>query len=283
MKLMRTVEFRIKDYLRPNDATHVARKELSRHWPVSAHTHDYFEVFLIERGSTEHWINGRRETLKAGDLVFVRPKDAHAFCADQRTGCHISNIMFRRSTAAHLCQRYPEEFGGRFFDRSAPFPETHQLRGPRLETAIGAAQELHQAKRTLARVEEFLLTMVNRIIEPVAELSSNAPAWLVRACAAARDPNVFRLGAAGFVAVAGRSHEHVCRTCRDVIGISPSGFINRVRIEFAADQLARTARPIPEIAEECGIENVGHFYRLFRDHYGTTPRAYRVCQKSDPF
>ena len=152
-----------------------------------------------------------------------------------------------------------------------------------MERAINVAQDLANSKPSLARAEEFLLTLANRVIDPVARLNSAAPQWLIDACQAARDPDVFRAGAVGFVKVAGRSHEHVCRTCQEVMGISPSTYINRVRIEHAASQLARTPRPIPEIVSDCGIENVSHFYRLFRSHYGTTPKAYRRRHQLNPF
>ena len=275
--------FFVANYMAPDANMHVARKELLRRWPERAHDHDYFEVFLIERGSTDHWINGRRERLVPGHMTFIRPADRHAFRADAVTGCRIINVMFRIETAAHFLVRYPEEFCGRFFDSPEPYPETHFLEGPRMERAVHVAQELTKARLSLARVEEFLLTLANRVVEPITTVNSNVPRWLAQACDAARDPLVFKDGARGFIRAAGRSHEHVCRTCRDVLGLTPSAYINNVRAEYAADLLARSSLPISEIASECGIDNVGHFYRLFRNHYGTTPRAYRLHHQKSPF
>ncbi|MGB1208234.1 MAG: helix-turn-helix transcriptional regulator, partial [Paracoccaceae bacterium] len=108
------------------------------------------------------------------------------------------------------------------------------------------------------------------------------PAWLVTACADTRDPQVFRQGAAGFVAAAGRGHEHVCRVARQYLGLSPTAYVNRVRMEHAAMLLGGTDQPIPDIAVDCGLENLSHFYRLFQSHYGTTPRRYRARHLSDP-
>ncbi len=280
---MRVERFNIATYLRDGDACHVARKALSKKWPERAHDHDYFEIFLVEKGLAEHWINGRQETLSPGHLVFVRPSDAHAFRADQKSGCQIINVMFRGETAQHFLDRYPDDFRRRLFDADGPFPETHLLQGPRMERGIHVAQELANTKLTLARLDEFLLTLANRVVAPVTTFNSKVPQWLARACDAARNPEVFRLGAPGFIAVAGRSHEHVCRTCQTVLGLTPSAFINRVRTEYAADRLAKTSDPISEIAADCGIENVSHFYRVFRGHYGTTPRAYRVHHQRSPF
>ena len=36
-----------------------------------------------------------------------------------------------------------------------------------------------------------------------------------------------------------------------------------------------------EIALECGIENIGHFYKLFQKRFGMTPRQYRLLRQRD--
>ena len=189
--------------------------------------------------------------------------------------------MFRPETAAHLGARYTE-FQGRFFWREGPEPDTHIIRGPRMERAINTALELRGSLRTLARIEEFLLTLMTRVIDYDAALPSAAPKWLVAACAAARSREVFQLGAAGFVDVAGRGHEHVCRETRRHLGLTPSELVNRIRMEHAAMHLGGSGLSVEEIALDCGIENLSHFYKLFKAHYGTTPRIYRRRHQSDP-
>ncbi|MDJ0627515.1 MAG: AraC family transcriptional regulator [Rhodobacter sp.] len=280
---MQVTRFHIDDYIDAGEAFHFARKQLERRFPDRAHDHDYFEVFLIEKGKTLHWVNGRTERLTPGHLAFVRPQDAHAFSANRQTGCQIINVMFRVDTAAHLVVRYPDEFSGRFFDWDGPQPEAYVLQGPRFERAVNVAQELRSSIRSLARIEEFLLTLINRVVERKSHPNSTAPHWFTAACQAVRDPEVFRRGSAGFVDAAGRSHEHVCRVTRTELGQTPSAFVNRVRIEHAAMLLGHGRDAIPEVARTCGFENLSHFYRLFRAQYGVTPRQYRLRHQQAPF
>lgn len=75
---------------------------------------------------------------------------------------------------------------------------------------------------------------------------------------------------------AGRSPEHVCRQARRHLGLTPTQYVNRIRIQHAATLLAGTGRRLPDVASECGFENLSCFHRLFRLQYGTTPRAYRM-------
>ena len=275
--------FSIEEYIAPDEAFHFARKSLAKRFPEAAHDHDYFEVFLIESGQTSHWVNGEMQQLEPGDLAFVRPRDAHAFSADRTKGCQIINVMFRVETAAHLKARYAQTIANAFFDSPAPLPEMHKLDPVRFARAINVARQLQTAHRSLARIEEFLLVLTNRVANTTGGVDRNAPRWFAEACSAAQSQDVFRKGAAGFVAAAGRSHEHVCRTCKAVTGLTPSEYINQVRIEYAAHLLRSDEQPILDVANACGFDNSSYFYRLFQNQYGTTPRRYRLENQRDPF
>lgn len=280
---MDKVTFCIDEYIEPHEAFHFARKDLAKRFPAAAHDHDYFEVFLIESGRTSHWINGKSQILEPGQLMFLRPSDVHAFCADKKLGCRIINVMFRRDTADHLASRYKSSVGGQFFDSSDALPELHMLGQARFARAVNVAQQLQTSGRSLARIEEFLLFLTNRVAHHGIENRSSSPRWFAEACNAAQSPDVFRQGASGFISSAGRSSEHVCRTCKSVTGLTPSEYINRIRIEHAAQLLRSDEASIDDVVRECGFENTSYFYRLFRRQFGTTPKAYRMTNLRDPF
>jgi len=275
--------FFIDTYIKPNEAFHFARKSLATRFPEKAHDHDCFEVFLIESGKTDHWVNGVTQHLEPGQLAFLRPQDVHAFSADRTMGCQIINVMFRAETAAHLAKRYDSTIAGRYFDARSPLPEMHALGPARFARAINVAQQLQTAHRSLARIEEFLLVLTNRVADATSGVAESAPRWFAEACSAAQSQEVFCKGAAGFISAAGRSHEHVCRTCKAITGLTPSEYINQVRIEFAAHLLRSDERAINAVVEACGFENSSYFYRLFKGQYGTTPRQYRLKNLRDPF
>ena len=90
-------------------------------------------------------------------------------------------------------------------------------------------------------------------------------------------------GVVGFIEACGRSHEHVCRTSHEVLGVTPTAYINQIRIEHAAHLLRSDDIQIERVAETCGFENTSYFYRLFRRQYGATPRAYRLRHQKSPF
>ncbi|MEO0635531.1 MAG: AraC family transcriptional regulator [Pseudomonadota bacterium] len=280
---MKTTTFHIADYLGPQESFHFARKQLARRFPERAHDHDFYEVFLIESGKTAHWINSAMQSLEAGQLVFLRPGDTHAFCADRRQGCQIINVMFRQETAHHLATRYADSLGGLFFDSPSALPEVHTLAQARFARAVAVARQLQTAGRSLAAIEEFLLFLTNRAAHHSVSRQQTAPAWFMEACNAALSPEVFRLGSKGFIQSAGRSPEHVSRTCKAATGLTPTAYINQIRIEHAAQLLRTGEAPVDDIISECGFENSSYFYRLFRRQIGTTPKAHRAEYMRDPF
>lgn len=280
---MKKSRFLIDNYVRSDEAFHFARKSLATRFPDRAHDHDFFEVFLIESGRTEHWINGVTQVLEPGQLVFIRPSDVHAFNANRKTGCQIINVMFRTETAEHLANRYQSAIGDRFFDSKTDLPEMHTLGPARFARAVSVSLQLQTAQRDLARIEEFLLVLANRVAHATSGVTRSAPKWFSEACSAAQSSDVFRLGTKGFVRAAGRSQEHVCRTCKTVLGVTPTEYVNRIRIEHAAQLLRSDEASIDDIVESCGFENTGYFYRLFRRQFDTTPKAFRNRFQRDPF
>lgn len=279
---MRTRVFRIDAYVQRNEYFHFARKSLSPLPPTVQHSHDFHELFIVEQGSATHRINDHVETLQRGDLLFIRPTDTHCLQADAAHGCHILNVLFRNEIAEHLYQRYPQELSARFFWHNEVVPPKIQLQGAQLERAINNTMELQNSIRSLTRVEQFLLSLLTHILDPSSTADSRMPKWLLNACEAAQSPDVFRRGAAGFVAEAGRGHEHVCRQMRKFVGLSPTEYVNKMRIQHAAMLLADSHLPLAKIAEQCGIENLSYFHKRFRQHYGTTPSRFRQRRRANP-
>ncbi len=76
-------------------------------------------------------------------------------------------------------------------------------------------------------------------------------------------------------AMAGQSPEHLARTFRKYLGVTPSTFINQKRLAYTCEILANSNLPIIEVALESGFDDVGYFNRLFKQKYQCTPKQFR--------
>lgn len=279
---MKTLTFQINDFIEEDQCFHFACKKLPTEKPKFLHNHDYYEVFLILSGQIDHWTKTGTRRLATGSLVFIRPTDSHALQAVRGDDCEIINISFAEDVVEHLWMRYNTDLQEKFFWTPQTEPDIYLLEGPRFERAVNLLRELQISKNSLIVLEGFLLSLFTRVVDHIFLAPDSAPDWLLTASAAAHRPEVFRKGAAGFVDATLRSHEHVCRVSRKYLGVSPTEYVNRIRMEYAAQMLSNGDITITEIANQCGIEDMSYFYRVFQRHYSSTPRQYRLKNRKNP-
>lgn len=248
--------------------------------PSQLHTHDFPEVFWLETGTGTHWINGQRKRLDTGDLVVVRPEDQHRLEAVDSFGFTLINLAFDPEIRRHLLSRYGAEMSA-WLAPIGPLPVRLQLKSPAIFSLRRQVESLARAENSLLALEHFLLGLpsLGEAADSGQIPALEQPDWLRRACSEVQRPEIFARGAAGFVRVAGRSAEHVARTTRAVLGLTPSDYVNRVRMDYAARELRFTPKPIAQIALDCGIGNLSHFYAVFKKAQGMTPRSYRIAHQ----
>lgn len=80
---------------------------------------------------------------------------------------------------------------------------------------------------------------------------------------------------AGLARRAGLGVDTFARRFRASVGVSPREFLVQARIDAAKAALRMTGDSIGAIAERLGFCDIYHFSRLFRQHAGRSPSAFR--------
>ncbi len=269
------VKLRLARIVAPGEYGHVSRPDHTRRRALRMHTHDFAEIFWVSAGDGWHELNGLRHRLQIGDLWCVRPEDAHTLEANGEATLTITNIAFPAEVVEWLRARY---FGGetRWFWAPPAARAATRVDGARLHALNAAADRLATAPRDRLHFEFFLLGVFAALDAPRDEEGlAGAPDWLAEACRRLREPGMLSEGVPAFFRLAGRSPEHVARTTRATLGITPSEYVNRLRIAQTAFQLRMTSRPVTEIALDAGYQNLSHFFHVFRRLHGMSPRRYR--------
>jgi transcriptional regulator GlxA family with amidase domain len=78
------------------------------------------------------------------------------------------------------------------------------------------------------------------------------------------------------VRVAAMSERNFLRCFKQEIGVTPSEFLLRTRLEMTSRLLAETDSPIDKIAKHCGWINGDRLAKIFRKRMGLTPSEYRI-------
>ncbi len=68
---------------------------------------------------------------------------------------------------------------------------------------------------------------------------------------------------------------HFCRAFRVSTGVSPSTYVQRLRIERAKRLLSASSLPVIDVAAAVGYGSPAHFARIFRRETGVSPRDWR--------
>ncbi|MEO0542621.1 MAG: hypothetical protein AAFY99_02275 [Pseudomonadota bacterium] len=93
-----------------------------------------------------------------------------------------------------MASRYGDTINGRFFDSAHEMPKRHTLGPARFARAVAMSEQLQTADRTLARIEEFFLSLMHRVAHASSGVDAATPRWFAEACSAALSPEVFRRG-----------------------------------------------------------------------------------------
>jgi len=258
------------DILTDGTKIRLTRATLAPTRPRMLHDHDFYELLWVQNGKVRHHLPDRTDTLNEGDMVFLRPGQAHAL---QGRGEHalVVSLCIHPETIKSMAKRHPSVKGHLFWSAGGPVQTQRDIR--QLATINHSAVQLENSPCDTLAAEAFLLPLCADLT--AAAFTDDVPAWLAGACTAAKSPDVFREGSAGLVAAAGKAHPHVSRMMRKYLAQTPSDYVNHIRMAHAARALTTDNEAISEIASDCGIPNMSHFHKLFRAAHGLTPLQYR--------
>ena len=66
------------------------------------------------------------------------------------------------------------------------------------------------------------------------------------------------------------------RSFRKMTGCTPQEYRTQLRLKLSVELLRGSSLNIGEIALRCGFYDTNHFCRIFREHFKTTPRRFRL-------
>ncbi|MCL1909969.1 MAG: helix-turn-helix transcriptional regulator [Kiritimatiellaeota bacterium] len=222
-------------------------------------------------------------TLEAGDICFLRPDDFHSFAPDD-SHAKVEILMFDFDAA--FLKSLGAYFGdGAFLRRydTPALPPVFRLDTAALSSLYTKLLRFNSpagndpssaAIKTKALICDLFSKFFADDPAPPGGVE-RIPRWLEVLCTAMSTKENFTEGLPRLCALAYRSPGHVCKAFRKHLGKSPTEFINDLRLNHAAWQLADTNTDILEIANDLNFQSLSRFYALFRKKYGVAPAAYR--------
>lgn len=266
--------FKLSDFVRLGEAYHFARTDLTADNIARLHDHDYHEMFWVLRGRGDHRLNGRSSPLQAGVVQLIRPQDRHRVTGSAEAPLRIVNVAFSSQAWRDLHMRY---FAPAVDWFELPEAQRCWRMEPRVQALLSHwAERLADPSRPRVALDGFLMDLPHFRPGLAGPNQVPVPDWLARAVQEIARPEHLVGGTLALARLAGRTPSHVARATVRWLHQTPTDIVNAARMDYAARQLAETARPIIDIMFDCGLSNLSHFYALFRRRFGISPRRYRL-------
>lgn len=244
------------------------------------HYHDFFEFFLITSGSAIHNINGEKQTISEGTLVFIRPDDVHGYEYDGDKDCQFINIPYTKKAIAEVFGYLGNSF---YSDRllTPEMPPYTILSPTESENLLNRFNKIYMfppedKQRIRIQLRSILVEILTQYF-PIyrSDLKNDFPLWLEAVLTQMQKKENFTKGVERIYELSGRSIGHINRVFKHKMNITPSDYVNHIRLNFAKTLLISSNSSVVDIAMEAGFNNLSHFYHLFREHFNTTPSDIR--------
>jgi len=251
------------------------------------HSQDYFELFLVNRGTAQHLVNDAVQELKKGSVVFIRPEDIHCY-GDMSLDFEIINMLIPVETVKALFHYLGEGFESQRL-LSSKLPLVAQVTWREHESLVKELERLVLSKHIQQNNSDavFRITLMHIIVTCFPILpetkKTEMPVWLQWLALEMMKPENFVEGLGAMMRLADKSEEYVSRCCRKYLHKSPTELINELRLQHAARTITFTNEKIVEICADVGFESLSHFYHLFKKAYGVSPVVFRKRTKDGSY
>jgi len=250
-----------------------------RHWTFPRHRHcEVFEFYYLFEGEVTHHFDGYDYIMKEGDFVMIHEEEYHSMSGRD---FDFFNLIL------------PLDFWDALMDtldlRDLFRPG---LNSPRFLTHFPISRQswiLEDLERLFLYqktgygdilLSRFFLNLASEISGPPEvgmkkEVGIEIPSWMKNLLLEVDGKMGDRLTVRDLSTLSSRSSEHLSRSFRKYLGMTPSTWLNHQKLERAALMLEHSNTAVLDISLSLGFDNLGYFYRLFKNRFGIPPAEYR--------
>lgn len=255
---------------------HVGGLRLTESWhkassTIARHAHRWATVTILLDGSFEESYASHRDIACVAPAVHVRPPGEPHLDRLGTVGAH-NLVIELEDERLESVRRH-----------STLFDEIRHLRSATLHAVARRVRRelLIDDDASSLALEGLAMEILATSCRDTQRPSSQPATWLRRVHDLLHDRfRESQLGLDELATVAGIHPVHLARTFRAAYGASPGEYLRQLRVDWAAETLRTTARPMAEIAVEAGFADQSHFSRVFRATYGQPPGAWRRSHSS---
>ncbi len=257
------------------------------------HTHNFDELVFVLGGSAVHIIDDEEYPIIRGDVFVVRGNHKHGYSNEKNL--HIVNVLYQREFFDSLKVEFADLPGfNALFVHEPYYRKKHkfksklhlnpqQLRKMSQFLKFMTAEQNDEWVGTSSLNEHIFIIIVINACKFFLEFKSPQPKVLLKISAAIDfiERNFDKQISNSLLAnKADMSQGSFRYSFKKITGLSPIDYLIKLRIEKAADIMAKNNRiRVIDTAFKTGFENSAYFTKKFKEIIGMTPMAYLKNQR----
>ncbi|MEE1155264.1 MAG: AraC family transcriptional regulator [Acutalibacteraceae bacterium] len=259
---------------------------------VMPHHQPYIELHYIIDGSCDYYIDGKKQSAKTGDIVYLKPETVHSMYKSCETLKYYSfnimpNFLYTENSGCST-EKYFKPLKQGDYDVTFVISEKDEIY-PQLKEYLFSVKDNLQSKENLFELETkitllsyFLLLFKSGHVKKRSNRDKAKYKSENAICTAIDyiNDNYFRSLTVDEIAEnAGISSSHFMKLFREYTHTTCISYINKCRLTKAVELLETTRYNILDVATAVGYNNISLFNRDFKKIYGTTPKEIRKNAK----
>ena len=241
------------------------------------HTHNYYEFFLMIKGKSTHIVNSCKQNLTSGYLLFIRDFDVHDYIKTSEEEFDFINLAFTKEIMEECLDYLGDEFDKNmlFSPKTPPYIIVTEHEKDKLFYEMSEFINVEDKKAVRLKLKVFLVNILSSYFQNYSKSEETVPLWLEMSYEKMKKPQNFIKGVERMYEMSGKTREHLSRSLKKYYNITPTEYVNELRLNYSANMLLSSNLSVAEVCFECGFENISWFYQLFTKKFKMSPKKYR--------
>lgn len=255
-------------------AIEVYYKEKLKLYKMPEHFHNELEIYYIDNGKVNVYVEGKKNDAEQGDLLFFESGQRHSMEGNPKFPINIINIIFKVSDNSSLIQLF----------------RVIKKKKIKISEKIRSVLDDMLRESKLEKIENKLV-LKSKLIELVVELSrqvkekkyiklhaavyENYNKDLISKVKAYLDRNFrMHLTITNISKKFGYNLSYLCRIFKKQTGMTITEYLTGLKIKDAKYLLRKSQLNVTQIAEKLGYLDIHHFSHKFKKIVGLSPMKY---------
>lgn len=134
--------------------------------------------------------------------------------------------------------------------------------------------------------KNLYITIIAQLIlvffhEKIDSLSDSFPAWFKKLLTEINNIDFIEKSAKDVYKLAHYSPNHTIKFFKKYLGMTPTEYMNKLKLNYAGNLLKNTDYTILQISNMIGFSSLSYFISLFKKTYGVSPAEYRNNNRTE--